>query len=176
MALLAVFLLASVSLRPGTDGFTTIAHRSGGAAAEVPLDQPVRLAAEYAHGGCTMRDGPGDFAQNCFTIFYTGPVVNKLWSYIQSAKFPAFPATVCNATFEISGQLANGGPYNFSKAVQGCSAITNGVVLENLNLTFKPGSLICGRSLWQGSWSNPACQAAPDESSWSGPPWAPHGK
>lgn len=142
-----------------------------------PVGEPtVERAAQYSNGGCTMRDGPGDFAQNCFTVTYSGPTVLKLWSYIQAVKYPAFPATVCEATFEVWGTLSSGAPYRYSKVARGCSAISNGLGFEGLNLVFKPGSTICSRSMWQNSWSNPACVGAPDNSSWSGRPWSPHQK
>ncbi len=146
------------------------------AAAQSPVDHDVQEVAEYANGGCTMRDGPGDFAQNCFSVYYSGPRVHRLWGYIQAVKYPILPSTVCDATFEIWGQLENGIPYRYSQLVHGCSALTSGVSVEGLDLVFKPGSTICGRSLWQNSWSNPACLDAPDSSSWSGRPWNPHGK
>lgn len=161
---------ASPSGRQGDHGLTSLAEGASSGSSRT------RLVAEYSHSGCTMRDGPGDFAQNCFSVTYSGPAVHKLWSYIQAAKFPGFPATVCSATFEVSGQLANGTPYRSSKVVSGCGAISSGVTLEGLNLVFKPGTTICSRSLWQGSWSSPACVGAPDDSSWSGRPWNPYGK
>lgn len=139
-------------------------------------DRVVEPVAQYSHGGCTMRDGPGDFAQNCFTVTYSGPTVLKLWSFIQAVKYPAFPATVCEATFEVWGTLASGAPYRYSKVARGCSAISNGLGFEGLDLVFKPGSTICSRSLWQNSWSNPSCVGAPDGDSWSGRPWSPHQK
>lgn len=146
------------------------------ATAPAAEERQVQNLAQYAYGGCTMRDGPGDFAQNCFSVYYSGATVQRLWSYIQAVKFPVFPATVCEATFEVWGTLASGAPYRNSQVVHGCSAISSGSSLEGLNLIFQPGSKICSRSLWQNSWSNPACHKAPDKSSWSGRPWSPHQK
>lgn len=133
------------------------------------------FVAEYAKGGCTMRDGPGDFAQNCITIYYTGARVNKIEGGIQAAKAPAFPATVCNATFEMWGQLASGRTYRVSHPASECSAFHLGVTASDVNEVFQSGTTICSRSLWENKWSNPACVPAPDSSSWSGPLWSPHG-
>jgi hypothetical protein len=86
----------------------------------------IETVTQRASGGCTMREGPGDFSQNCIEVTYNGRRSYQVRGYIQAAKAPAFPATVCNVTVELFGQFADGTPYRASHLATECSAISLG--------------------------------------------------
>jgi hypothetical protein len=115
-----------------------------------------RTVAASVDGGCTLRDVPGDLNQNCIRVDFTGNFVEQIYGYIQSGKAPMLPQTVCDITVEMWGQPMSGPPFRVSHQGAGCSEISRGVYYK-VQKALVPGSSVCSRSLWQNSWSSPAC-------------------
>lgn len=140
---------------------TVVTLLSSGTSAAAPLEAQGASTRERDRGGCTMRDGPGDYAQNCITVTYTGNTVNKIKGYIQAAKIDTAQPTICNITVEMWGTLADGTSFRDSGPVESCSVVSLGGSSESVNKVFKAGSTICSRTSWDSKWSSPACVDAP---------------
>jgi hypothetical protein len=109
-------------------------------------------------GGCTVRNGPAQFQQNCIQVDGAGLFVRSIKGYIQAASMPGFPGSVCDITVEISGTLAGNFPYFVSGQTDpGCSLLSRGLT-ATVNKDFAPDSKICSRTFWPNyGWSTPAC-------------------
>jgi len=115
-----------------------------------------RTVAASSDGGCTLRDGPGDLNQNCIRVDYTKNFVEQIYGYIQSGKAPALPTTVCDISVEMWGTPVNGPPFRVTHQASGCSEVSRGATYR-IGKALVPGSQVCSRTLWQNSWSSPAC-------------------
>jgi hypothetical protein len=115
-----------------------------------------RDVAASSVGGCTQREGPGDLNQNCIRIDFTGNFVEQIYGYIQSGKYPLLPQGVCDISVEMWGQPMDGPPFRVTHQAPGCSEISRGAIYK-IAKRLVPGSQVCSRTLWQNSWSNPAC-------------------
>jgi len=115
-----------------------------------------RDVAASSLSGCTQREGPGDVNQNCIRIDYTGNFVEQINGYIQSGKAPFFPQGVCDIDVVMWGQPMDGPPFRVTHHASGCSEISRGAFYK-IAKPLVPGSQVCSRTLWQNSWSTPAC-------------------
>ncbi len=127
------------------------------AADQTPSASPPAAASDvqpHTASGCTTRNGPGDFNQNCIDVIGQGIFVDSIRGFMASSTDSA-PVQFCNVTVNVFGTLTGGVPYNET----GTAECGTGAAWVDFypRAEFVPNSMVCSRTLFADEWSNPAC-------------------